>query len=85
MTGNQIREIRERLGWSTRKLADTLDVDKGKVELWEACGDSTAGGSISGVLDGAMNWVEFEATRMTDAELAEVHRRVDEALAGTGL
>jgi transcriptional regulator with XRE-family HTH domain len=40
MTGNQLRALRERLGWTQQELADYWEIDRVTIGLYEGRGDA---------------------------------------------
>jgi transcriptional regulator with XRE-family HTH domain len=78
MTGEQFREIRESLGLSQQELADKFDGWVYDVQEWEeyVC-------DLPKTVEYSMLWIEFQTLKPTDEELADTHRRVEEALERT--
>jgi hypothetical protein len=81
MTGREVTTLINASCLPVAEIAARLCVPVITLEAWMLAGIPE---TYDGMFQSAINWIEFQVLRPTDAQLAETHRKVDEVLAGTG-
>jgi len=81
MTGAELRERREALGLTPEQLAEKFRCEADMITIWEDPEGVEACCAYPGLLDLAMDELEYEANAMSDEEFAALRARAVEAVA----
>jgi transcriptional regulator with XRE-family HTH domain len=76
------KERRLEMGLSVESLSEKLGVHPPLLMTWEQ--SEIACLQFSTMLESALNWIEYEMTRLTDEEFNETCQKVEAALESSG-